>query len=159
MLHVERLSEWELDYLLNLLDDDGNRRIDKEEFTSNYLFITEQLMRNKPLEKVLPPNLFAEIIKCSEVKNESYFIESLLMDYNELKQKKNALKKTEEEDQTEKNDDPLDGNVKLTKEIIPLTSLIAKEVIQINQKNLCDNCRKMEKRKSMLLDPTPVDKS
>ena len=36
MLHVQRLEEWELEYLLNLLDDDGNRTIDLQEFIDNY---------------------------------------------------------------------------------------------------------------------------
>lgn len=39
-------------------------------------------MKNKPVKRALPGNLFLEIVKCTSKKNEPSFIPDLLQKYN-----------------------------------------------------------------------------
>ena len=50
LMKVERCSEWHIDYIISLIDDNGDLKIDQEEFMINYWIIIHELMKNKPLE-------------------------------------------------------------------------------------------------------------
>lgn len=157
-LRVERLQEWELDYQLNLLDDDGNKTIDYEEFVNNYCFIAEHLMRNKPAKYLHSVNLMEEYVKMSSCKDQPFFIQGLLEKYNFMRKKTIDLNAGEEEDEDEDdNNDVFKKNRKSACEIMPITRLIEKTVVKRNQKNLCDRCRMSEKRKSLRSDTWKPD--
>lgn len=42
---VERCEDWQVDYIISLIDDDGNGMIDLEEFMSNYRLINQELLK------------------------------------------------------------------------------------------------------------------
>ena len=149
MMQVNRQQEWELDYQLNLIDDDGNKTIDPEEFIDNYLFIAQHLMKNERLKDTNPRNLFAELVKCSSAHYEEYFIDGLLEKFNSIKKKVITCGNDESEVD---HDDVFKKNRKTAVEILPITKLIEKTVVQRNQKALCENCKKDLKRKSMALE-------
>lgn len=44
---VERCEKWQIDYIISLIDDDGNCQIDVDEFVANYRLINEELLKNK----------------------------------------------------------------------------------------------------------------
>ena len=136
MMHVNRLEEWELDYLLTLLDDDGNHTIDPMEFIHNYLFIAQNLMKNKPLTNDRSSNLLEEIVRCSNVKNEDFFIEGLLEKFNCMRNKDigHVNKKHPEHELGIRNNDPVfECMRKSVTDIVPLTSLIDKTIVQRNK--------------------------
>ena len=151
MMHVNRLEEWELDYLLTLLDEDGNHTIDPMEFIHNYLFIAQNLMKNKPLTNDRSSNLLEEIVRCSNVKNEDFFIEGLLEKFNCMRNKdigNDKMKIPEEEFES--------CNIsKKPNDILQIPSMIDMTIVQRN-KELCQNCRKLEKRKSIANQPRDI---
>lgn len=79
MMGVQRMDEWELNYLLNLLDDDGNRSIDVDELIHNYLFLAQYLVKNQAMVEKNDSslNLLDELTKCCKLKDKEYFIENL----------------------------------------------------------------------------------
>ena len=44
---VVRCTSWHFDYIMTLIDDDGNGEINFEEFVTNYRIINERLMKNR----------------------------------------------------------------------------------------------------------------
>lgn len=47
---VERCNDWQIDYILSKIDDDGNGMIDLEEFMSNYRIINQELLKNNSIK-------------------------------------------------------------------------------------------------------------
>ena len=108
-------------------------------------------MKNKSLKKDDSPNLLIEIIKCSHSREDLHFIDNLLENFNLFKKDK-IMTKNDEEYEAAEDINKLYSKDVGTGDMLPLTNLIQKNVIQRNQKNLCDNCRRREKRKSMIVD-------
>ena len=121
-------------------------------------------MKNQTLKHGNSTNLLEEMVKCSQAKNDPCFIENLQENYNLLRKKKLALNKEESEEDEKKSSDEdiFEQNKKLANEMVPLTNLLEKTVIQRNQKTLCEVCRKNLKRKSIAGDesniPIPIKK-
>jgi hypothetical protein len=44
---VVRCTNWHFDFVMTLIDDDGNGEINFEEFVTNYRIINEELMKNR----------------------------------------------------------------------------------------------------------------
>lgn len=157
MLRLKRLEEWELDYLLNLLDDDGNRTIDLDEFMNNYLWIAQYLIKNQPQVKNKNDTLsfFDEMVKCASAKNKEFYIENLLQKYNFMKKQKSEEIELDE-CKIKAGQAVLALSKKSAYKIIPMPNLLEKEVIdeiKQNQRGVCDICKTQlsMKRKSMIL--------
>ena len=160
IIHVQRLEEWELDRLLNLLDDDGNKEINLQEFISNYLFIADHLMANKKFN-MKSENLLEEMAKCTQEKSEPSFINNLLENFNQLRMKRIQREKLANHDSEKLNSEKLNvddidvnNTRKSASDMIPLTSLIDKRTFGKNNKdeNLCDKCKTYTKTTSFRLD-------
>ena len=49
-LNKQRCAEWQIDYILNLLDSDGNGMIDLGEFLENFYLINQTIYTNPQIE-------------------------------------------------------------------------------------------------------------
>lgn len=46
-MNVTRCNDWQIDYIISLIDDDSNAKIDKDEFVENYYIVNRELSKNK----------------------------------------------------------------------------------------------------------------
>lgn len=56
--NVERCQDWQVDYIISLLDIDRNGHIDKEELVYQYGIINREILKNKYLKKTNDKNKF-----------------------------------------------------------------------------------------------------
>jgi Ca2+-binding EF-hand superfamily protein len=50
-LNVERPTNWQIDYIISLIDEDSNCKVDLEEMTTSYRLVTQELIKNKKLKR------------------------------------------------------------------------------------------------------------
>jgi Ca2+-binding EF-hand superfamily protein len=50
-LNVERPTNWQIDYIISLIDNDGNCKVDLNEMTMSYRLVTQELIKNKKLKR------------------------------------------------------------------------------------------------------------
>lgn len=48
---VARCPDWQVDYIISLIDDDKNSKIDSTEFVTNYYIINRELKKNDSKNK------------------------------------------------------------------------------------------------------------
>lgn len=161
LLKVERLEQWQLENLVNLLDNDMDKTIDFPELLDNYLFILENLLENKPQQKSVGiSNLFEEIIKYGmgddrtstndliehEIPKENDSpLNSYLHNYNVLKKKINDIYKEEAQPEIKRRNTMLDAGKNIAKFMLKVTDLIDNKNIdktaKDSQDNVCIMCK------------------
>ena len=51
-MKLQKSNDWKIDYIISLIDDDGNGKIDFDEFMYNYRILHSELIKNPPLHEM-----------------------------------------------------------------------------------------------------------
>lgn len=60
-LGVERPDDWQVDYIISLIDNDGNSKVCVEEMVENYRVVAQELFKNKKVRRNRSKDFFNEV--------------------------------------------------------------------------------------------------
>lgn len=153
-LGVARCTDWQIDYILSLIDDDGNFKVDIEELLFNYRIINQELLKNRPLsEKSIKKKSHVLSKRLPVITNRQDTLNpltSIAKKYIKTKRKKDineARKILYQETKTEELDEQNNFQFEQSREIKPINAILnplgfkgenADNFLNVNGENVVD---------------------
>jgi Ca2+-binding EF-hand superfamily protein len=76
-LGVERPDDWQVDYIVSLIDSDGNAKVSIEEMVENYRVVAQELFKNKKVRRNRSKDFFNEVANPDLLREKDPYIEKL----------------------------------------------------------------------------------